>query len=328
MLVNLMIPYKQLDKYRMPKIIQVCQSAEVPFHLVWVINNICTNSCSYCPPILHNGKNHNYEWENARQFLKILFNRHKKIHCTVVGGEPSISPFFPELVRLFSNAGHTITVGSNGAKPVAFWKEISPYLKALSFSYHPEFVDSNFIEKVVEAGKLTSVGVRVMMHPKYWNQCIDMYNSILEITHIKAQLPVRILDWGGGSDSSSSVYTQEQVEWFKNFTTPIGQQLAITPLDDMISAFIFDDGTVEEFGKPTKYVNTNQTNFYGYECEIGLRSLVVDHDGSIRRGNCYVGGVIGHLNNFTSITWPENPVICRQLQCTCGIDVKINKRKL
>jgi len=313
----------------MPKIIQVRQSAEVPFHLVWVINNICTNACSYCPPILHNGKNHNYEWENARRFLKILFERYEKIHCKVVGGEPSVSPFFPELVKIFSDAGHTITAGSNGAKPVSFWKEIAPYLKALSFSYHPEFVDPNFIEKVTEAGKLTSVGVRVMMHPKYWNQCIDMYNSILEITHIEAQLPVRILNWGGGSDPNSSVYTQEQLQWFDTFTTAPRQEFTIfTPSEDMISAFVFDDGTVEEFGRPTKYVNANQTNFYGYECEIGLRSLVVDYDGSIRRGNCYVGGMIGHLNDPASITWPEKSIICNQLQCTCGIDVKINKRKL
>lgn len=313
----------------MSQIIQVRQAADAPLHLVWVINNICTNACSYCPSMLHAGKNHHYEWDNARQFLKILFDRYKRVHCSIVGGEPSVSPFLPELVQIFHKAGHTVAVGTNGAKPVSYWREVAPYVKSLSFSYHAEFVDAGFIEKVTEAGFLTQVGVRVMMHPAYWDQCVDMYEQIQKITHVECQLPVRIQDWGRGSDPSASVYTQEQLDWFEMIAASSSQKSpTFNAVESLHSTFVFDDGTEEPFAKPTRYINANQTRFFGYECEIGLRSLFVNFNGYIRRGNCMTGGGIGHLDQPDQIEWPYKPVLCDQQACICGVDVKINKRRL
>ena len=60
----------------MKRIIQVIQPDTAPLHLTWIINNICTNACSYCPENLHNGSNHNYDWENARKFFKLLFEKY------------------------------------------------------------------------------------------------------------------------------------------------------------------------------------------------------------------------------------------------------------
>ncbi len=85
------------------KIIRVIQKDSSLMHLTWMINNICNNKCTYCLPELNSGKGHHYKWENAKKFLELLFEKYPKIHCSVTGGEPSISHFFPELVKFFNS---------------------------------------------------------------------------------------------------------------------------------------------------------------------------------------------------------------------------------
>ena len=58
--------------YKRSEMIEIKQ-AKPAFYLTWVINNICTNKCSYCPPSLHNGKNHHYDWNQAKKFINNLF---------------------------------------------------------------------------------------------------------------------------------------------------------------------------------------------------------------------------------------------------------------
>jgi 2-iminoacetate synthase ThiH len=53
---------------KLASIIEIKQ--QVPaMYLTWVINNICTNACSYCHPNLHTGTNHNYDWSHAEEFI-------------------------------------------------------------------------------------------------------------------------------------------------------------------------------------------------------------------------------------------------------------------
>ena len=155
------------------KIIRIRQPDDAPMHLTWMINNICQNSCSYCPPNLHDGKNHYYEWENAKRFFEMLFEKYPRIHCSVSGGEPSMSPFFRDICKIFHEAGHTIGVTSNAAKSVEYWEDISTYLNYISFSWHAQFPDKNFIEKVTAASLKTLVSVRVMMLPSKWDECLE-----------------------------------------------------------------------------------------------------------------------------------------------------------
>ena len=61
--------------------------------VTWVMNNICTNHCDYCPPVLHRGNNHNYSWDRAREFMNRLFKRYLRVNLSISGGEPTLSPF-------------------------------------------------------------------------------------------------------------------------------------------------------------------------------------------------------------------------------------------
>lgn len=311
------------------KIIKVEQERTNLMHLTWIINNICTNACSYCPKNLHTGTNHNYEWDNARKFFEYLFERYPEIHCSVAGGEPSVSPFLPELVKTFHDHGHTIGITSNAAKPARYWEEIAPNLAYISFSYHPEFPDPKFVEKAKIASEHTVVTTRVMMHPKHWDHCVDIFEQLLQIDTVIPEV-VRIIDWGGGSDASASVYTDEQLDWFVknnergsigNKTPKHGERLG----NRLLARFYFDDGTSSNKQRVVSLINDGLTNFYGYECEIGLKSLFIDPEGFILLGNCGQHGPIGHINDPDNIKWPTRSVICTKNLCHCTTDVSINK---
>ena len=87
-----------------------------------------------------------------------------------------------------------------------------------------------------------------------------------------------------------------------------------------------DDGTTFNNSYAVTAINNGQTNFLGYECELGLRSLFISSQGEIKRGNCGVGGIIGNINQPDLIQWPSEPVICPYTVCGCTSDVNINKR--
>lgn len=311
----------------MKKIIRITQPNDAPFHLTWVINNICTNQCSYCPSDLHAGKNHHYEWENAKKFLHDLFEKHERIHVTITGGEPSLSPFFKELVEMFYSNGHTIGMTSNAARTVRYWEEMSQYMSYICFSYHPEFPDIDFIEKAKVSSEITNVTVRVMMHPKFWDQTLDIYNQVLNIPSLNVE-PVRVTDWFG-KDREAHIYTKEQADWFNdhgytNRTSKLRRLIKNPNITN--NAYHFDDGTIDPDGHANDYINQGMTNFYEYTCEIGLKAMFVYWNGDINLGNCGVGGVIGNINDPKNIKWPIKPIVCtKNAVCHCASDVNINK---
>jgi organic radical activating enzyme len=313
------------------KIIRVIQKDKSLMNLTWMINNTCNNRCSYCTPDLNSGTGSNYSWENAKKFLEQLFERYPKIHCSATGGEPSISEFFPELVKIFNSSGHTIGTTSNAFKPIEYWEDISKYLYYICFSYHPEFPAKNFKEKVIASSLNTYVTVRVMMLPSKWDHCVEVFNSLKDIDACLLE-PVRILDWGG-KNRQAHVYTKEQLDWFESDETVKAHQKILNHLMErgesveLQSSFQFDDKSILSGMEinPVQFINSGMTNFEGYVCKIGLKSLFVHHDGRIQLGNCNVGGSIGKIDDFENIKWPTKPVICTKNICHCATDVNISK---
>lgn len=311
------------------KIIKITQKNDNILNLTWVINNICNNRCSYCVPALNSGIGHHYSWENAEKFLDKLFEMHPRIHCSISGGEPTLSPFFPDLVKKFNSTDNTIGATSNGIKPIEYWEDISKYLYYICFSYHPEFPVKDFKQKAIVSSLNTFVTVRVMMLPSMWDHCVEVFNSFYDIPTLCVE-PVRILDFGG-ENRQAHVYNEDQLNWFKFHES--GNQKIMTHLlekkepAEICSSFEFSDRSILSGNdiNPTELVNSGMTNFEGYTCEIGLKSLFVLYDGKIKRGNCMVGGFIGEIEDVENINWPTDPVICDETLCHCSSDINISK---
>lgn len=311
------------------KLIQIRQKEHV-LQLTWILNNICTNHCAYCPPALHMGTNHHYDWDITKGFVQRLLDRYEKIHVSISGGEPTVSPHFPELVKMFYDAGHTVGITSNAARSPRFWKEISPMLSYVCFSWHPSFEDPKFLEKASAALEFTSVSIRVMMDSRYWDKALDFYNKCVALQKFSVE-PVRILpemaDRHVGDD-----YSEEQLEWLANASrshSPFPAQHLPTFRPAMEgSLFYYDDGSVDNCGDSNLIISSGQNDFRGWACNIGLESLFIHYDGWVRKGNCVQGGHLFHLNDHDKHELPTTAEICLQKLCHCGTDVNISKVKV
>ena len=309
------------------KLIAIVQAPKA-MQLTWVINNICTNACDYCPKGLHEGKNHHYEWANARRFVNELLSKHEHININIAGGEPTLSPHLPDLVQMFYDSGHTVTLTTNAVRSPRYYEEIAPYINGISFSFHPSFEDAGFKEKVAAANECTNTSVRVMMDTRYWDRCVEMYRYYLNKNNISVEA-VRLQDWNVGNTLGRN-YTAEQDKWIQDHPCrPVKQTKSGVSLG---VEYHWDDGTVDKDASNTvNIINAGLNDFRGWSCDIGLESLFVYYDGNIQRANCGQGTpsrIIGNINNPESIQWPTLPEICVQRECHCVTDVIITKKKI
>lgn len=301
--------------------------------LTWVINNICNNHCAYCPPVLNAGKNHHYDWDKAKEFLSRLFDHYPKIHCSISGGEPTMSPFFKELVDFFyTSKNNTVGITTNGARSVRYWEELAPKFSYICFSYHPSYDDSEFLEKVMVASKQTLVTVRIMMDSRHWDKAYEMYQRCYKLPGIAVEA-VRILPEMALTTNVGETYTPEQ----ENILMSIPRRemnydpSIVNPnfkLSSMQSDFYFDDGSVEYNGSSNKYITEGENRFAGWYCAAGLESLYISWSGDVKIANCLQGGNQFHINDHADYQLPTKGVICNQKLCFCGTDFLISKEKL
>lgn len=310
------------------KLIQIRQNRRV-MQLTWIMNNICTNHCDYCPPDLHMGKNHHYEWKNVKSFIDRLVSHYSSIHCSISGGEPTVSPFFPELVSTFYDAGHTVGITTNGSRNVRYWREIAPKLSYICFSYHPAYPDAQLLDKIREAALHTSCVVRVMMDSRYWDQAMEFYKQCIKLPYIGVE-PVRILPEIAARRIGDD-YTDEQNNWLNTtkqrsaLTSVIHETNPAWRPANAHSTFYYDDGSFDSNGDSNYLISTGQNDFRGWACNIGLESLFIHYNGWVKKGNCYQSEELFHIDSHEEHELPISAELCVQKICHCNTDVLISK---
>jgi len=313
----------------MPNIIEIKQKIPA-MYLTWVINNICTKRCSYCSTNLHTGTNHNYDWTHAEKFIDQMLSRYSTISLAIAGGEPTLSPWLPDLVKKFSNAGHPVGVTSNGARTARYYQELTQYLSYIILSYHPSDEEPEIIEKAYACKENTRTAVSVMFDSRHFNKSLAMYNFLAKENVVDVQ-PVKVSDWGTAT-SEGRDYTPEQIQIIDNLPYVSAKKKnspgANRAKEIKGAEAFYDDGTHELDLKAQALINSGNTDFSGWECDIGLESLFVHFDGRIHLGNCVTAPKIGRIQDIDNIAWPTKPIICRQNYCNCSTDVYISKRKI
>jgi len=321
--------------YQNKKIIEIKNNTG-GLYLTWVINNICTNHCSYCPEILHTGQNHSYDWEQVKRFVLDCNSRYGHINCSISGGEPTLSPFFKDLVNLIYDTGGSIVLTTNLARTKSWWTDIVPKISNMSISYHSEFVpeelEDEYIEKILYVKEFTYVNVRVMMYPPRWDRCINFYNKLKDKLSGFSLEIVRITpNFGAEQDFCTINYNAEQEKILSS--TPVLQvsqpkPAGYRPTPDNYQVLFYDNQTASfDYSIASSLQNTNQNNFYGWECNLGLESLFVMYDGRVRSANCQEdSGWIGNIN--TGIEWPTQSMICNKKMCHCMADLFISKKQV
>jgi len=126
------------------------------------------------------------------------------------------------------------------------------------------------------------------------------------------------------------VYSNEQLEWLDrnigNQTKKYLPHLHGRRVVNMIPMIYFDDNSVDERPNTVDYINNGMTNFNGYKCDVGLKSLYISYDGEIMLANCFINGSIGNINDPDNIRWPTESVVCNKNLCHCTSDVNIDKQ--
>jgi len=323
--------------YKSHKVVEI-QNKDNPLILTWIINNICTNHCSYCPENIHTGKNHHYDWNHAKTFIDACFEKYGNVHCSISGGEPTVSPFFKDLIGLIYDKGGTIHLTTNLVRPLEYWEDIALKFCSMAVSYHPEFMtpekDAEFIKKIKYIARYTSVAIRIMMLPARWDQCMNFYKILNENNDGGYSVEmVRILpNFGVGEDYCTIDYTPE-MELILNTTPLIASKFgppngSKTYQGPRSSTIIYDTGKTSEldYRKATYLENNQAANFQNWTCDVGLESLFVHYDGRVQRGNCGVGGMIGNITDLSNLGWPTESVICNKDICHCSADLVLSKR--
>lgn len=310
--------------------------------LTWIVNNICTNHCMYCPAILHSGSNHHYEWSHAEKFINDFFDRYSNVTCSLSGGEPTVSPFFKPLINLIHSRGGEIVLTTNLVRSAEWWEDIKDKFTSISVSYHPEFTDQQkedeLIQKFLSLDLYTLLHIRVMMLPSHWEQCYNFYKKIrhmIESDELAASLEmVRVLpDYGRGEKFCEIIYTAEQnnILQDKHYVNSMKKRpyrSTVLRRKSQRSDYMTADNDLYEFtsAMTNNLINNYKTDFRGWECDIGIESLFVNWNGLVKRGNCPEGGIIGSI--VDGINWPVGSVICNTAHCHCPPDVRVSKRIL
>lgn len=292
------------------------------FYLTWIINNICTNHCRYCPKYLHEGKNHHYEWKDAEYFIDGVLEHHDKVHLVVSGGEPTVSPFLPDLLKKFADSKHYVGISSNGVKRPEYWDGLN--VRNLGLSYHPAFHDDKWIDRAIGCRPYVNlITANVMMDPDYWDHSIVIYNELLERADFSV-IPTMIVDWGTRYQAK---YSPEQLQWFLE-NPPVLRNKWQDPYQQKNFYILDHNGQYPESFKNSwtvELIHRRENNFARWECDIGLKSAFVQFDGSYRRANCEQGGYAGWIKDGYRPF--ENSVICGYTECQCLTDISVPKRR-
>jgi len=299
-------------------------------HVVWEVSSTCNYDCWYCNPRHHDNKIRGHDYDNVIDFFTDLSNKYEYIYCDMVGGEPTLWPRLKDfLVNKPSNM--FVLVSTNGSRTINWWEKNLKYFDGVCATFHPDTADADHF---YELGMLFSqypdkaLEIILLVYDQVHEKVMDLYNR-LEQTDWKINVRIKIVDdrhIGNTQDNLDTIYRSTKDD-------------AVN--ETLKNGFFIRNDNFYKIGKETEvYVDDKlitmhdaylmphreQTNFKGWKCTAGRNSLYIWSDGSIYRGSCMNGGVIGNINFDTSLNI-EPWTTCEKLKCFCMDEVLLEKFK-
>jgi len=284
------------------------------FVVYWMMGNVCTYKCSYCPKHIHSG---DVAYHPLEIIQKTLNSFPKGASVTLSGGEPTYHPDFEQII-LEKPAHLRINLLTNGSRPYAFWERIVYKLNHVTLSYHIEFTKlERFLktaELIFQIAKRPGIINMVMKHDR-WDECIIAYNAIkaagLAVT-AKAEMTTL-----GPTAVVSPHYKKEHRAW-----------LAATSQSETHNNLVVFNKDNRFMGStnPTELLATNQNDFRGWECHASITRLLIVPQGKVYDTQCKQQRLLGTI--YDGFTLATEPVVCRTAACWCYNDLEAKKVKL
>jgi MoaA/NifB/PqqE/SkfB family radical SAM enzyme len=298
------------------------------FVVNWCLGNTCNFKCSYCPADLHNGTVRWPELEVIKTFITNVKLQHpdKKLYFEFTGGEVTMYKHFIEVCQFCNEQGIKVGLISNGSRTVRYWEENKQYFDHVCLSFHPEFSDpEHFIEIVKTINNDVRTHVNIMMSPEKFDFCYDVANRVKDLGNISMALQPLIHDFG----DTLYDYTEVQKEIFTKQHELIVQHIKHTKKFDYYRGAmraVNDQGKSRMVGAH-RFISSKTNDWSGWKCYAGVEQLIVDMDGTVRRGWCKVGENIGNIyDRFLRL--PKAPIICPKTMCHCNFDIMCTKEKV
>ncbi len=294
----------------------------------WCILNVCNYKCSYCPDFLHSGSGGWPDLDKSSQFLTNVIEHYeeKNVHFEFTGGEVTLWRGFPDLV-LFLKSYKNVYVGviSNGSSKLKWWDYMKEYLDHACLSFQPEFSKrSHYIELTKLINEHMRTHVNLMMHPHYFDLCLDVVEEIVsDVPNISVALQPLLVDF---KDELYS-YTDEQLEILDKQFELYGSRVKWNKEWPVFrGSMIVSKGNKTFNSSSHRFISDGTNRWKGWRCYAGVEQIIVAPNGQIWRGWCLEGGSIGSIHDFVEL--PTQPIICGRDYCHCNFDIMCTKEKI
>jgi len=320
------------------------------FSVEWETTLKCNLDCSYCGKDGHDNTKPHPSLDDSLKTLDFMFDYlelqmkdkpqyfQQHVNLNVFGGE---SLFHPNIMEILDYANekrnaaswqmHISTI-TNAVVGPNLWKKIVDKIDYFTVSFHVESLDKQKDQikqnLLYLQNKEKKFHVSIMMHPKYWDECIDIVEWCK--TNNMACTPRQIdHHWVDRrfiyNDKQSSFLTGEQpIRIVDKIGKALTNGIKLTPSGRSCCS------NQNMCTNKCDTVNYVQNNFKGWHCSVDKFFLYIrqttgevftnkdckmNHDGKV--------GPIGYLNDTRSIInnlkKGTPTIICKKSACWCGL---------
>lgn len=212
-------------------------SDDKTFMVIWSWGLRCNFDCTYCSPERHNNSSKHTQKEKLLSAVKFLkeykdmlsqYIDHKQWYISITGGEPTANPYFVSTMKELKILApeYKLDVTTNGSFSNKIRDEITPVIDHITISYHAES-DQKIKQRVKEnilyfQNSRVKIKVNLMMHAyKYWDECVALAE---ELSDAGVNIVPRIIGESLEDNAFNHKYSDEQLEWMKNYWGTIGNR--------------------------------------------------------------------------------------------------------
>ena len=284
--------------------------------LTLFVHNVCNYNCSYCNDY-HRDGSHRWsdDWSPYIKLIEQLKQRNQYLYIEVLGGEPTVWPRFQEFVDTISDDRVFVEYATNASRTLRYWEQFKTQRSFVFLSWHHEFADDDHFFKVAEIMQhKASVSVPLMIVPDNFERAKQLYSRLCTL-QIECTPKFTRTSING---TAYFEYTAEQKHWIQNSHY---NQMKPFGIDWEIPRNLHFDG------KKIKFMDVLEKGlhqFKGYTCTAGIKRLMVEPNGNIKRCTKNVGGSLGNILTG-DYKLPDDPIVCDYTACPCKLDAIVEK---
>jgi len=298
----------------------------------WKLTDFCNFKCNYCPAALHSGNFARgiapgfptdaeiFKFLDRLEF--IVRSRDLALQVQFGGGEPTLHPLLPDIIKRLKHFCQRIGVTTNGSRPTEWWQKVMP-LNNVTISLHHEFTN---MQKVNELGNfivdnnLSSLEYHLSCDPNYWTDVMHIYDSLDD--KLKPYVSPKVLNSMDSINKINFSYTDTQKEWIEKIDSKYTAPKRPTPA---ASSYIvhFSDGSEEKFSLARMAIN-DWNRFKGWKCNVTSECITVNFNGKVSAGVCEAK----LLGTLTTFSLDNEPLICPFSHCAYPGDMRSSKEKI